>query len=184
MTFDAISSDRCLFAVRYDGDPDNILEILFDKWSDVEWLRIFFKANRNDLRSYFSIESINQAVEDTLEDNEILQKTVLRLDFNGSLDDIFRPLDNMSTGFVTLNKEKTRPKSDSGHLSWLRLYAIRLDDGRYLITGGAIKLTHRMEEREHTASELRKLELVRNFLMTEGVYDSISFEDYIEVGLK
>ena len=38
-----------------------------------------------------------------------------------------------------------------------------------------------MEEREHTAAELRKLERVRNFLMAESVYDSISFDDYIEL---
>ncbi len=56
-----------------------------------------------------------------------------------------------------------------------------LDDGKFLITGGAIKLTHKMEEREHTAAELRKLERVRNFLMAESVYDSISFDDYIEL---
>ncbi len=80
-----------------------------------------------------------------------------------------------------LNKEKTRPRSSSRHVSWLRLYAIKLDDGKFFITGGAIKLTHKMEEREHTAAELRKLERVRNFLMAESVYDSISFDDYIEL---
>ena len=57
---------------------------------------------------------------------------------------------------------------------------LSLDDGKFLITGGAIKLTHKMEEREHTTAELRKLEKVRNFLMAKSVYDAISFDDFIE----
>lgn len=35
------------------------------------------------------------------------------------------------------------------HPSWLRLYAIKLEPGCYIITGGAIKLTRTMEERQH-----------------------------------
>ena len=35
MTFDRITEDGNLYAVRYDGDSDNILETLFDQWSDV-----------------------------------------------------------------------------------------------------------------------------------------------------
>jgi hypothetical protein len=179
MTFDKITEDGNLYAVRYDGDLDNILEILFDQWSDVMWLRSFFREHFADLRQYFAIENINEAIQDTLDDNETLQRTVLSLDID-DLDKVFRPLDNLSTGMCVLNKEKTRPKSSSRHISWLRLYAIKLDDKKFLITGGAIKLTHKMEEREHTLAELRKLDKVRNFLMAESVYDAISFDDYLE----
>jgi hypothetical protein len=163
MTFDKITEDGNLYAVRYDGDSDNILEILFDRWSDVLWLRSFFREHFSDLKRYY----------------EILQMTILNLDID-DLNRAFRPLDNLSTGLSLLNKEKARPKSSSRHISWLRLYAIKLDDGKFLITGGAIKLTHKMNEREHTAAELRRLDYVRNFLMSESVYDSVSFDDYIE----
>lgn len=182
MTFDKITDDGSLFAVRYDGDTDNIMEILFDQWSDVVWLKYFFKDHASDLRKYFAIEDINEAIQDTLDDNEILQRTVLSLDID-NLNQVFRPLDNMSTGMDVLNKEKARPKTTpSRHISWLRLYAIKLDDRKFLITGGAIKLTHKMEEREHTVKELRKLDRVRRFLMAESVYDAISFDDFIELG--
>ena len=181
MTFDRITEDGNLYAVRYDGDSDNILEILFDQWSDVIWLRMFFREHSSDLRRYFAIDNINEAIQDTLDDNEILQRTILSLNVD-NLNAVFRPLDNMSTGMNILDKEKTRPKSSSRHVSWLRLYAIKLDDGKFLITGGAIKLTHRMEDRKHTAEELQRLDQVRNILMAESVYDSISFEDYVESG--
>ena len=50
--------------------------------------------------------------------------------------------------------------------------------GIYIITGGAIKLTKTMQEREHTLQELEKMEKVRNFLIQEHVFDEDSFTDY------
>lgn len=55
MTFDDITEDGRLWAVRYDGDDDNALFKLFDQWNDVAWLRSFFKSNIDDLSSYFKI---------------------------------------------------------------------------------------------------------------------------------
>ena len=75
---------------------------------------------------------------------------------------------------MILGKEKGRPH----HRSWLRLYAIKLSMGIYIITGGAIKLTRTMQEREHTLQELEKMEKVRNFLLNEHVFDENSFVDY------
>lgn len=47
------------------------------------------------------------------------------------------------------------------------------------ITGGAIKLTRTMQEREHTLKELRKMEQVRNLLIEQGAIDADGFEDYL-----
>ena len=66
------------------------------------------------------------------------------------------------------------------HASWLRLYAIRLESGRFIITGGAIKLTATMQEREHTLEELNKLNKVRDYLISLSVFDYNGFEDYYE----
>ena len=41
-----------------------------------------------------------------------------------------------------------------------------------MVTVGAIKLTHLMAEREHTLNELRKMEMVRNYLLDNGVRDA------------
>jgi hypothetical protein len=65
------------------------------------------------------------------------------------------------------------------HSSWLRIYAIKLATGVYIITGGAIKLTATMQEREHTQAELVKLDQVRNFLLSEGIIDNDGFIDYL-----
>ena len=74
MTFDKILDNNTLWAVRYDGVVDNALKTLFDQWSDPEWLVDFFLANMADLESYFKITDINQAIYDTIDDN---QRTLL-----------------------------------------------------------------------------------------------------------
>ena len=80
---------------------------------------------------------------------------------------------------MRLGKEKAKLQNQAGHSSWLRLYAIKLEPGCYLITGGAIKLTRTMQEREHTLKELQKMEQVRDLLMDKGVVDADGFEDYV-----
>ena len=77
MTFDDITGDGRLWAVRYDGATDNELFRLFDQWNDVMWLRNFFKENINDLSAYFKITDINQAISDTIDDSEILEGVIL-----------------------------------------------------------------------------------------------------------
>src|SRR5690606_9644981 len=99
---------------------------------------------------------------------------------NISLEERFRPLDNLQSSFINLNKSKCYGFDTP---SWLRLYGLRVEKGVYVITGGAIKLTHKMEERTHTSEELIKLEKGRNFLLEENVFDSDGLVDLIEFQL-
>ena len=73
----------------------------------------------------------------------------------------------------------TTARKVSKHASWQRRYAIKLEPGIYVITGGAIKLTRTMQEREHTLCELAKMEKVRNHLLTNNIVDKDSFDDYL-----
>ena len=179
MTFDDITEDGRLWAVRYEGEDDNVLYTLFDQWNDVMWLRSFFKRNWHDLTSYFKITDINQAIEDTIEDSERLQGVIMDISPEANLDEIFHPLENFRTSDILLGKEKARLKRIERHSSWLRIYAIKLSEGVYVITGGAIKLTLKMEEREHTKHELMKMEKVRLFLLNENIIDDDSFIEYM-----
>ena len=77
MTFDDITGDGRLWAVRYEGATDNELFLLFEQWNDVVWLRKFFKENFDDLKSYFRITDINQAISETIDDSEILEGVII-----------------------------------------------------------------------------------------------------------
>ncbi len=179
MEFDRITDNENLWAVRYDNCPDNILDVVLDRWNDVSWLRSFFKRNIGDLAAYFKITDVNKAIYDTIDDSERLQCLIMDISPEANLDRIFRPLDNGRTSEMLLGKEKAKVRDTPRHASWLRIYAIKLDPGIYVITGGTIKLTRTMQEREHTLAELIRMEKVRNFLIENDISDMDSFRDYL-----
>lgn len=179
MTFDDITENGKLWAVRFDGETDNELSKVFAKWNDIDGLRIFFEENIADLSSYFKITDITQAVMDTIDDSQELECILLDLSPDADLSMLFRPLNNDEASDALLQKEKARLKRRLKHSSWLRLYAIKLISGIYIITGGAIKLTATMQEREHTRIELVKLEKVRRYLLDANITDDEGFVEFL-----
>ena len=130
------------------------------------------------MTSYFKITDVIQAIYDTIDDSERLQCLIMDISPEADLDKLFRPLDNSRSSEMILGKEKARLHNTPKHASWLRIYAIKLEPGIYVITGGAIKLTRTMQEREHTLVELARMEKVRRFMLDNNIMDKDSFDDY------
>lgn len=145
---------------------------------DPLFLRSFFSENRKDLITCFHNMELEDAIYDTLADAASLISLILNGTSDNELNKLFRPLENSRIHEMLLSREKAKGKRISGHPSWLRLYALKLDDDIYLITGGAIKLTRKMSERPHTVNELRKMETVRNYLLENGIIDSVGIKDF------
>ena len=166
-----------LWAVREMNKSKNELALLFDTWNDMEYLMEFFIKNYQDLKDYFHIERIRDAIEDTLDDAEQLERLILDIPFTDNLDELFKPLGSMDISVRELTREKARNWNRIGHASWLRVYAIRLEENVFVIMGGAIKLTRTMQERPHTQEQLDKLNRCRRYLLDNGVFDAGSFID-------
>lgn len=109
MTFDRILEDGRLFAVRYDGDDDNILHKLFDQWNDIIFLKKFFEQNLSNLE-YFKVKSVDRAVYDTLDDSGYLEEVLLDIDSSSDLDSIFKPLGNIENACSILKQNKAKQK--------------------------------------------------------------------------
>lgn len=169
-----------LWAVRDMSKEVNELTELFRKWNDLEGLFDFFVANRKDLSDFFHVNNISTAIEDTLEDADALETLILDMPYTEKLDGIFRPLGTLDMAMSELTREKARNWDRLRHASWLRVYAIRLEPNVYIITGGAIKLTPKMEDRPHTQLELDKLNSCRQYLIDNGVFDQDSFTSLME----
>ena len=180
MTFDKLLDDKRLWAVKYDGDKSNCFEMLFSCWYDMSWLLSFFRENLTDLSSYFHITDVYEAVMDTIGEAKRLECVMMDITPGANLDLLFKHLENSRFTEMILGREKVYGDGSYRHQSWLRIYAIKIEPGVYLVTGGAIKLTARMAERRHTLEELAKLECVRNYLLDNGVYDLDGFNDYID----
>ena len=180
MRFDRLLDDNRLWAVRYDDEESNCFDLLFSSWYDVKGLLAFFKENLLDLSSFFHITDVYEAVEETIDEAQRLECLMLDISPDANLDHLFKHLENSRFSEMSLGREKAWGDGGLKHPSWLRIYAIKLEPGVYLITGGAIKLTAKMTDRPHTLAELAKMERVRNYLIDEGVYDLDGFNDYIK----
>jgi hypothetical protein len=88
------------------------------------------------------------------------------------LEEFFKPLDNQEYQITILSKQK-------GRRNHLRIYALKIDDNCFVITGGAIKFTHFMEDRVHTDEERMKLNRCKQFLNENGVFDCDSFYGFL-----
>lgn len=165
------------FYSNIEGEKENSTKNEFDKaldrWQDVEYLRLFFIKYRTDLSSFDSAISVSNAVMYTTEDAAELISKLDEIETNADVkefEELFKPLVNDEQDDPPYELQRLKGKG-SRHKSWLRLYALRYGDS-YVVTGGAIKLTHGMKGRPHLKFELFKLDLVRKF-----------FEDNDKMGL-
>ena len=176
MVFERVIDDKDhLWAVRDMSKPMNELALLFQSWNDIGYLMDFFMENLDDLKGYFHIERISDAIEDTMDDAEQLERLILDIPYTDNLDELFKPLGSSDLTIRELTREKARNWDRMGHASWLRVYAIRLEKDVFVITGGAIKLTRTMQDRPHTQAQLDKLNKCRQYLMDNDVFDADSF---------
>jgi hypothetical protein len=96
------------------------------------------------------------------------------------LDDISRKHDNLELYFEALEESERKRMTLSlqkGKMrrNKLRLYAVKIDTNCFVITGGAIKMSQRMDEHPDTNMELKKLNAAREYFRTNDVFDEDSF---------
>ena len=158
----------CLFSFKFGKVNEH--QRLFNCWNDPEFLEDFFERNKDDLKNpLWNNITPDDAVLKTIQDANSLESRLKQIAKNKrkhrELETLFRPLNDTQTGIVQFRKSKTRQ-------NWLRLYALRIEKNTYVITGGAIKLTRYMQDRNHTTQELSKLDRCRNFLISENLSDT------------
>ncbi len=159
----------CLYAFKISDELPDELERVFDEWTDPMYLFDFFDKNKKDIDI-----SIEQAIEKVQKETKYLRDKLIELanEEPNQLNELFKNLDNSEYTDKLLTRQKARNR-------WLRLYAIKIDDNNYVITGGTIKLDnqHLMKDRDHTNDELKKINKCRDYLKDEGVIDDDSFQE-------
>lgn len=167
---------QCLYAFKYAENEVDELERVFDEWSDPLFLDEFFEENKKDIDI-----SIEEAISKVQSEAIYLRKRLLQLANAkpNQLNELFKNLDNNETISKELSKQKAPNR-------WLRIYAIKIDENNYVITGGTIKLDsgaikfnnqYQMKDRPHTKKELDKINKCRDYLKDNGVYDDDSFQE-------
>ena len=156
-----------LFAFQYPQETKNEYVRLMDMWNDPEYLVKYAIDNEAYLPIYLSIEDF---VEKIMEDVENLEETLIshsKGEFQ-TFDICFQPLHDTEFRHKILSLQKKKCK-------YLRLYAIKIDENCFVITGGAIKLTRTMQQHPDTNIELVKLEQCKSYLQNNNIFDNDSF---------
>ncbi len=155
-----------LFAFHYENETDNEYDRLMDLWTDVAYLSAYAKKNK--------VKNVNEFIEEILQYAEQIQDLLENFNQNNQLYGFyFEPLqDSERTKVLAFQKGKIKQNH-------LRLYAIKLDDNCFAITGGAIKMSQKMQEHPDTVDELAKLKAARVYLNQNGVFDQDSFYELL-----
>ena len=163
-------ADR-LYAIREEGQLRDELSRLLGEWADPVFLFQFLKANSRDLPVNKTIITLANTI---IENAGYIDRRLKELSSSKtqSLETFFAPLNNHQYQLRILNEQK-------GRENYLRIYALKIDDNCFIITGGAIKFTQFMEDRIHTETELAKINRCRDYLIRENVFDLISFKDLL-----
>lgn len=162
-----------LFSFHYNSEEENEYDRMIKLWNDTEHIYEFLKANQRDVPK---TKDIKQMAVDILDDAIELDEKLIEITSSSDkkLKHFFQALNNQEYQAKILSLQK-------GRESFLRMYAIKIDDDTYIITGGAIKLPlqHLMEDRKHTQIELEKLKFAKDYLKSKQVFDEESFFEFL-----
>lgn len=179
------SSECSLWSVAYHeivekGKPIDELTLLFRNWCNTEYLLKFFTNNLNDLMNpYWLGLSIEDAIlsvqKEAIGFQNELRGFVLKSPTNEitTLNLIFEQLDKHEFALRSNSKNFRKGKPNYEH-PLLRIYAIELEEENYVVTGGAIKLSEKMD-RPHLLEQKNKLIRVQDFLKSNGFYKGEEF---------
>ncbi len=159
-----------LYSVKYEGDEFSEFVRIFDNWTNASFIFDFFTNHSHDLYSpVWNGISVTEAVIRTRNEAIAFEEKLLevaqlgKMVLTDGLSSLFSPLVN---GMFEPILEKDKAKAN--RRSWLRIYAIRIDVNLFLVSGGAIKLTRTMNEREHLKIELQKMDATRKYVKANG----------------
>ena len=161
-----------LYAVKWEGEKQNELHRILALWNNAEYVYSFVKANKPDAPKGISDDVLSSMIMESANDmDERLYHFSTHA--NRSLSEFFRPLDNGEYRVIALSKQKARK-------NYLRLYAVKIDANCFLISGGAIKFHHLNKDRPHTQHEMQKLNICKEYLKENGVFDADDFNQYLK----
>lgn len=155
-------------------DGSNEYQEIFTAWDDPEFMYNFCCENLHDIHVKFGYAIDPETAANYLMDEaealkELLYSLATKQLAGTNLQQLFKPLNNSESNLRELQLSKGSIKNRNIRNPKLRIYAVRINDNTYVVTGGAIKLTKYMEEREHTLKELNKVKRAKTWLKSVGI---------------
>lgn len=175
-----------LLSVLFEQSEKDEFQLFFDKMRNRQWLFDFFKYYNSELLMFYPNETIETAIEKTQEEIDVIENSLLHafrdgvVRKNNGLDQLFRPLHNYEYSIRELQKSKTKASKHLIRNPWCRLYAIRIEKNLFVITGGGIKLSDKMNQMAHLNLELKKISMTQSFLRSKNIITGQDLNEFYE----
>lgn len=161
-----------LFALA-EADGSDAFQKCYENWQDVNWLYTFFEVNPKAL-DFYGVDkktAVRLILEESYEFFDDILNIVEGKSNATSLDNIvFQPLhegDDFDLPII-----ETKAYGTESGTSYLRLYAVRLSDGTYIVVGGLIKTTQALQECEEGKLIIERLKSLSNNLRKSQLIDA------------
>lgn len=159
-----------LYAFQYENEDENEYDRLMNYWSDAIELEQFFTDNIHLLNQKYKNLTIDTASEQTADIVDNIRNEIE--DKQENLDTLFQNLNDMVSSRRNMSDQKHKNK-------WVRLFAIMIEPNYYIVTGGAIKLSEKLENHPTTLNELQKLKMCQTYFFNKNVKDIDTFFEII-----
>lgn len=158
-----------LYAVEdFKESGKSAYRVVVNRWQDTEYLEGYFDKYEKELKNFYPTMTVEKAVRKTLMEVMDFDAKVYEAAKKKKLGKfIFRPLHNTDKQKTYIDSKAYGPDNKS----WLRLYAIRLAEDVYVVTGGGIKLTPAMTTDE-LKSESKNLKKAKQALLNMGLLEA------------
>ena len=170
---------RYIYSAKYDNESENEFDRLFEEWNDLEKILPFLEVHAKYLKNdtWEKVSEPEQAARQILHEARMLED--LFDDLNKNTQQGQKP--DFDVHFQYLNGSKYQceleyiPMKSYGTStpSFLRIYAIKLAENTYVITGGGIKLARSIQDSPGIKDHVfRHIDIVRKWLKDNGICDS------------
>lgn len=158
---------------------DDEFNKLYKLWKDPSYLDDFFEENQEFFDDeYWNNITKRKFIADVTSSAPVIFAKIRTLFDENKLDEMFKPLDNIDESKEDYTSIRVKSKFGSiNRRIAFRIYAVKIENGCYIITGGAIKISKDMLKAPNTHIELNKI----NSVYAEfGTFDDrASFIDFI-----
>lgn len=172
-----------LYSIRYDEDEYNVLDkLLLYEWQDAVAIAEYLASEpqfTNNPR--FKGKSPEGAAKQILKEADYLDERFEKLVNNADYGDT----PDLDSQFVAFGGKygyelelATTESYGKGHPSLVRIYAIRIDRNKYLVTDGGIKLGDTVQTSSGLKDHIiQNFDRVLNWLKAQGIYNGDDWND-------
>ncbi|MCQ2311287.1 MAG: hypothetical protein MJZ64_06015 [Paludibacteraceae bacterium] len=170
-----------IYSIQYDGKDENEYDRLLDEWNDINIVLAFMEENKMYLiNDVWKNKTIEDATRQVLEEAETLEDLFEQLAKNtrvGEKPDFDSHFHYLDGKYKYVMEYQPMKSYGTKNPSMLRLYAIKMAENTYLITGGGIKLADKIQNSPQLKDHiLQEIDAVRSWLKENGIMDSSDME--------